>query len=106
MVGVPFFHFGQRGKAFLGFLKRGFEQCRVHPALCDLPGHPGHGSGIAFGFSRFAQAGAHRGVLMGFAVVGSYDASYLELALREGRPLVTLDADLQRAMMATDGVVI
>ena len=59
-----------------------------------------------FGFSRFAQAGAHRGVLMGFAVLGSYDASYLELALREGRLLVTLDADLQRAMVATDGVVI
>lgn len=43
---------------------------------------------------------------MGFAVLGSYDASYLELALREGRLLVTLDADLQRAMVATDGVVI
>lgn len=29
--------------------------------------------------------------------LSSYDASYLELALREGLPLATLDADLQRA---------
>ncbi len=29
--------------------------------------------------------------------LSSYDASYLELALRQGLPLATLDADLQRA---------
>ena len=36
----------------------------------------------------------------------SYDASYLELALREGLPLATLDADLQSAMLHTGGVVV
>ncbi len=30
--------------------------------------------------------------------LSSYDASYLELALREGLPLATLDADLRKAM--------
>ena len=30
--------------------------------------------------------------------LSSYDASYLELALRQGLPLATLDADLRRAM--------
>ena len=29
--------------------------------------------------------------------LSSYDASYLELALRQGVPLATLDADLQNA---------
>jgi predicted nucleic acid-binding protein len=29
--------------------------------------------------------------------LSSYDASYLELALREGLPLATLDEDLQKA---------
>ncbi len=33
--------------------------------------------------------------------LSSYDASYLELALREGLPLATLDADLQKAMQKT-----
>ena len=38
--------------------------------------------------------------------LSSYDASYLELALREGLPLATLDADLQSAMLHTGGVVV
>ena len=38
--------------------------------------------------------------------LSSYDASYLELALREGLPLATLDADLQSAMLQTGGVVV
>lgn len=33
--------------------------------------------------------------------LSSCDASYLELALREGLPLATLDADLQKAMQKT-----
>lgn len=33
--------------------------------------------------------------------LSSYDASYLELALREGLPLATLDADLLHAMEQT-----
>ena len=38
--------------------------------------------------------------------LSSYGASYLELALREGLPLATLDADLQSAMLHTGGVVV
>jgi predicted nucleic acid-binding protein len=38
--------------------------------------------------------------------LSSYDASYLELALREGLPLATLDADLQNAMLQTGGVLV
>ena len=33
--------------------------------------------------------------------LSSYDASYLELALREGLPLATLDSDLRSAMLQT-----
>ena len=33
--------------------------------------------------------------------LSSYDASYLELALREGLPLATLDGDLRSAMLQT-----
>ena len=38
--------------------------------------------------------------------LSSYDASYLELALREGLPLATLDADLREAMRQTGAAVI
>ena len=38
--------------------------------------------------------------------LSSYDASYLELALREGLPLATLDADLRSAMLLTGGAVV
>ena len=38
--------------------------------------------------------------------LSSYDASYLELALREGLPLATLDADLHSAMLQTGGAVV
>ena len=38
--------------------------------------------------------------------LSSYDASYLELALREGLPLATLDADLHSAMLQTGGGVV
>jgi predicted nucleic acid-binding protein len=38
--------------------------------------------------------------------LSSYDASYLELALREGLPLATLDADLRSAMVQTGGAVV
>lgn len=37
--------------------------------------------------------------------LSSYDASYLELAMREGLPLATLDGDLRSAMRQT-GVVL
>lgn len=33
--------------------------------------------------------------------LSSYDASYLELAMREGVPLATLDGDLRNAMLQT-----
>jgi predicted nucleic acid-binding protein len=33
--------------------------------------------------------------------LSSYDASYLELAMREGLPLATLDGDLRSAMLQT-----
>ena len=35
--------------------------------------------------------------------LSTYDASYLELALREGLPLATLDTDLRSALAATGG---
>jgi len=35
--------------------------------------------------------------------LSTYDAAYLELALREGLPLATLDADLRHALAATGG---
>jgi predicted nucleic acid-binding protein len=35
--------------------------------------------------------------------LSTYDASYLELALREGLPLATLDADLRSALTTTGG---
>ena len=35
--------------------------------------------------------------------LSSYDAAYLELALREGLPLATLDADLQNAISQVGG---
>ena len=35
----------------------------------------------------------------------SYDAAYLELALRASQPLVTLDADLQSAVQQVGGTV-
>ncbi len=38
--------------------------------------------------------------------LSSYDAAYLELALREGLPLATLDADLRSAMLQTGGAVV
>ena len=38
--------------------------------------------------------------------LSSYDASYLELALREGLPLATLDADLRNAMKQTGGALV
>lgn len=38
--------------------------------------------------------------------LSSYDASYLELALREGLLLATLDADLHSAMLQTGGGVV
>ena len=38
--------------------------------------------------------------------LSSYDASYLELALREGLQLATLDADLHSAMLQTGGAVV
>jgi predicted nucleic acid-binding protein len=37
--------------------------------------------------------------------LSSYDASHLELVMREGVPLVTLDGDLRSAMLQT-GVVL
>ena len=38
--------------------------------------------------------------------LSSYDAAYLELALREGLPLATLDADLQSAMVQVGGTLV
>ncbi len=38
--------------------------------------------------------------------LSSYDAAYLELALREGLPLATLDADLQNAMKQVGGSLV
>jgi predicted nucleic acid-binding protein len=38
--------------------------------------------------------------------LSSYDAAYLELALREGRPLATLDADLRNAVLHTGGALV
>jgi predicted nucleic acid-binding protein len=38
--------------------------------------------------------------------LSSYDAAYLELALREGIPLATLDADLQSAMKQVGGILV
>ena len=38
--------------------------------------------------------------------LSSYDAAYLELALREGLPLATLDADLQSAMKQVGGILV
>ena len=38
--------------------------------------------------------------------LSSFDAAYLELALREGLPLATLDADLQSAMVLVGGTVV
>ena len=38
--------------------------------------------------------------------LSSYDAAYLELALREGLPLATLDADLQSAMKQVGGSLV
>ena len=38
--------------------------------------------------------------------LSSYDAAYLELALREGLPLATLDADLQSAVMQVGGTLV
>ncbi len=38
--------------------------------------------------------------------LSSYDASYLELALREGLPLATLDADLQSAVLQVGGTLV
>ena len=38
--------------------------------------------------------------------LSSYDAAYLELALREGLPLATLDADLQNAMKQVGGALV
>lgn len=35
--------------------------------------------------------------------LSTYDASYLELALREGLPLATLDADLRKALKKAGG---
>ena len=38
--------------------------------------------------------------------LSSYDAAYLELALREGLPLATLDADLQSALVQVGGTLV
>ncbi len=38
--------------------------------------------------------------------LSSYDAAYLELALREGLPLATLDADLQSSMKQVGGTLV
>lgn len=38
--------------------------------------------------------------------LSSYDAAYLELALREGLPLATLNADLQSAMQQVGGTLV
>ena len=38
--------------------------------------------------------------------LSSYDAAYLELALREGLPLATLDAALRAAMLQTGGALV
>jgi predicted nucleic acid-binding protein len=38
--------------------------------------------------------------------LSSYDASYLELAMREGLPLATLDEDLRSAMRQTGTVLV
>lgn len=38
--------------------------------------------------------------------LSSYDAACLELALREGLPLATLDADLQGAMVRVGGALV
>lgn len=38
--------------------------------------------------------------------LSSYDASYLELALREGLPLATLDKDLRAALVATSAKLV
>lgn len=38
--------------------------------------------------------------------LSSYDAAYLELALRKGLPLAILDADLREAMLQTGGALI
>lgn len=38
--------------------------------------------------------------------LSSYDAAYLELALREGLPLATLDGDLRDALAQTGGVLV
>jgi predicted nucleic acid-binding protein len=38
--------------------------------------------------------------------LSTYDASYLELALREGLPLATNDADLRKALERTGGTLV
>lgn len=38
--------------------------------------------------------------------LSSYDAAYLELALREGLPLATLDAEMQSAFLQTGGILV
>jgi predicted nucleic acid-binding protein len=38
--------------------------------------------------------------------LSGYDASYLELAVRKGLPLATLDGDLQKAIVAAGGVLL
>lgn len=38
--------------------------------------------------------------------LSSYDAAYLELALREGLPLATLDTDLQNAVVQVGGTLV
>lgn len=38
--------------------------------------------------------------------LSSYDAAYVELALREGLPLATLDADLQGALKQVGGTLV
>jgi predicted nucleic acid-binding protein len=37
--------------------------------------------------------------------LSTYDASYLELALRDGLPLATNDADLRNALARTGGLL-
>ena len=74
------------------------QQVEFLERLRLLPIHIEHRPAAWLGHQKLPLARTHR--------LTAYDAAYLELAIREGLPLATLDGDLRKAVTAAGGALV